>query len=93
MKYVMLKRTNPKGGSQLLPVIFPNELAHADVAKALTHSKGLRDLKMVVDSAGSYDPVNQYAYGESTTLNIKSKPTRDSQVIVSHDYAHGLMEE
>lgn len=93
MKYVMLKRTNPKGGSQLLPVIFPNELAHADVAEALCERMETKKFDLEVVSAGDFCMLTKQATGKSTTLKLKADRERDSQIIANHDYAHGLMEE
>lgn len=85
MKYIMFK--HDQGDlSKLIPVIFPNDLVHADVAKALQESV-LKGTSII--SAGSISPLNLQAEGGSETLNIESNPIVDSHVIKMNDYGAG----
>lgn len=74
-----------------VPVVFPNMLVHADVAKMLTCDIGpLAGYK--ADSAGECSTFGHdfMCHGESTTLKIKSKPDRDKELLRMADYG-GLM--
>lgn len=71
------------------PVIFPNNLVHADVASDML-AGSLKGYK--ADSAGSINlgfGIIQ-CYGESTTLGLKARPERDERIIKMNDYGGGL---
>lgn len=87
MKYIMFKR-DQGDLSKLIPIIFPNDLVHADVAKALQESV-LKGTSIV--SAGSISPLNLQAEGRSETLNVESNPVLDSHVIKMNDYGVGYI--
>lgn len=72
--------------SKLIPIIFPNDLVHADVAKALQETV-LKD--HTIFSAGSINPLNLKAEGRSETLGIESSSEIDSYVIKMNDYGAG----
>lgn len=85
MKYVMFKRKLGKGKDsgvvQFIPVIFPNQLVHADVAEALMEGGPLDGC--TVHSAGEW--TGMAAVGGSETLKIKSDPA-DTRRILLNDY-------
>lgn len=85
MKYIMFKQ-QVGDMDKLVPIIFPNDLVHEDVAKALQESV-LKDHTIV--SAGSISLLNLKAEGRSETLNIESNPVMDSHVIKMNDYGAG----
>lgn len=85
MKYIMFKQ-QMDDIDKLIPIIFPNDLVHEDVAKALQQSV-LEDCSIV--SAGIINPLNLKAEGGSETLNIESNPEIDSHVIKMNDYGAG----
>lgn len=87
MKYIMFKQEQGDL-SKLIPVIFPNDLVHADVAKALQQSV-LKGHSIV--SAGSISPLNLEAEGRSETLGVESNPIVDSHVIKMNDYGVGYL--
>ncbi len=85
MKYIMFKQ-QMDDIDKLIPIIFPNDLVHEDVAKALQQSV-LEDCSIA--SAGFINPLNLKAEGGSETLNIESNPEIDSHVIKMNDYGAG----
>ena len=86
MKYVMFSNKISEHLIRKIPVIFPNELSHVDVANALL--AGCPELNnATIVSAGAYE--NGSTHGGSTTLNLKAKE-EDAGTILSHDYFHGL---
>lgn len=87
MKYIMFKQDQGEL-SKLIPVIFPNDLVHEDVAKALQQTV-LKDHSIF--SAGSISPLNLIAEGHSETLGIASSPEVDSYVIKMNDYGAGYL--
>ncbi|WP_260524279.1 hypothetical protein [Serratia sp. PL7] len=91
MKYIMLRVNKPM--AREIPIIFPDNLVHADVVNAmrmLVAYPGIEDATVV--SAG-YCNLNLSAecYGKSETLGISSRESDDSIVINTYDYTHGLL--
>lgn len=90
MKYVVFVK-RAKTITIHVPVVFPNMLVHADVAKMMTCDIGpLAGYK--ADSAGECSTFGHdfMCHGESTTLGLKAKPNRDSELLHMADYG-GLM--
>lgn len=86
MKYIIAKL---KSGSitRRIPIIFPNYLAHAEVAKALEGVIGKK-----IDSAGEFSSLDLdeiKPHGNSPSLKKDSKKT-DRETIINQDYWHGL---
>lgn len=73
------------GLKRKIPIIFPNELVHLEVAKAL--SKHVETSKIV--GAGDISIGVLTIGGESTTIKIKSKKG-DDIIINNYDYSNGL---
>lgn len=85
-KYIMfsVERKPPR----LIPVLFPVELTHADVAKALARVPQLR--KAVPETAGTITFDVSSCSGDSETLQLRSSAL-DALVINSYSYTHGLI--
>lgn len=93
MKYIIL-RLNGKIPREV-PVIFPDLLVHADVAKAITamiqadHDTCFNVTGIHVVSAGFCD-TGVRCHGKSESLNITSREIDDA-VINTVDYTFGLL--
>lgn len=96
MKYVMAE-IELSGMKQKIPFIFPNQLVHEEVYRAMVHVLRRHGFEYVsAVSAGtvsfgleeSLDPVI-HCSGESTTLKLKAQDA-DAQTIERYDYFHGL---
>lgn len=85
MKYIMFQQQQGEM-TKLVPVIFPNDLVHKDVADALQQLV-LKDT--AIHSAGFISPLNLKPEGGSETLNIKADPDTDELVIKMNDYGAG----
>lgn len=85
MKYIMFKR-QVGDMTKLIPVIFPNDLVHKDVADALQQGT-LKNT--TIQSAGFISPLNLKPEGGSETLNVNSNPATDEMVIKMNDYGGG----
>lgn len=86
MKYIMLANHQVH-----MPVIFPAILVHSEIATALlVKYDRLRHHEFKIVSAGFIDLWNIRCFGESKTLNIKSRP-EDSEIIRNYNYQHGLI--
>lgn len=83
MKYIMFALDDRR-----LPVIFPDDLNHIDVAEALTAKLNMSRMRPV--SAGSVDGLAVLAAsGKSETLQMNSAPD-DATVINVYPYCAGL---
>lgn len=85
MKYIMFQQQHGEM-TKLVPVIFPNDLVHKEVADALQQLV-LKDT--VIHSAGSISLLNLKPEGRSTTLNIEADHDTDELVIKMNDYGAG----
>lgn len=83
MKYIMFVRDMGNGMRVAYPIIFPDMLVHADVAKMM-HRGDLRDA--VIDSAGFISPMGMLCHGRSESLNLDSQSKRDTDIIRMCDY-------
>lgn len=88
MKYVMFA-IQVAGVTQNVPVVFPNSLVHADVAKALLAGplKGYTPV-----SAGEGLISSEALHGKSTTLGLVARESLDTVILNTNDYLHGLLE-
>ena len=82
MKYIMFKKPLGVDTTLYTPVIFPNALVHADVAKAMLEGplEG-----HTVHSAGEISPLGMECTGGSDTLGVKADPA-DTNRIQFNDY-------
>ena len=98
MKYIVLEMTlpGPKGMKQKLPVIFPEEMVHAEVSRTLghllmrgDHGKN-RTAEVKTISAGFVHFTGDVVCrGESESLGLKSAPG-DSELLENFDYTRGF---
>lgn len=83
MKYIMFAKPMAKNKTttHVVPIIFPDSLAHADVAAAMVNGplKGY-----MPRSAGEWNPMHGCS-GRSSTLNMNSDP-RDTRIVLLNDY-------
>lgn len=84
MKYIMLRR-----GEQEVPVIFPEFLNHADVARVMTGVFELSTAKPV--SAGTVEVMALATHGKSVTLGDLPARDEDAATINCFDYLQGLV--
>ncbi len=94
MKYVMFRLTHKESGIyKLVPVIFPTLLVHASVAHAnlALLMQDFPRFDVWVDSAGFVNLEDAHCFGESETLNKKTDGERDSLVISTYNYTHGMV--
>ena len=88
MKYVVMEAR--KGNLRYkFPVMFPNHLVHANVAKAIARvlrDDGWQDPKP--RSAGEYNPITCECHGNSETLKLEAH-IDDSGLIANCDYGAG----
>lgn len=89
MKYVMLQ-VETDNCIQKIPVIFPKQLNHIDVAEAiaplLQHERS--EVKPV--SAGDVNVSGVQCHGNSPTLRLQAEAD-DAMIINTNDYMHGLV--
>jgi hypothetical protein len=93
MKYVVVELELGKGNEKTtkrVPLIFPNDLIHADMARVLEH-ECIRTfgVKAKTVSAGTIDIDVESVSGESVSLGLKSRGS-DKQLIDMYDYFHGM---
>lgn len=91
MKYIVLKVS--RGGLDYeYPIIFPQSLTHALMAESLKKEEELKGAEVI--SAGEFNSMDCAVdcYGKSISLgNIKSRGEVDSNLIMWHDYFHGIV--
>lgn len=89
MKYIMF-RVRIGDTEKFLPIIFPDELVHSDIAetiKSLILSRYRWNID--VSSAGSINIGATTCGGKSETLVSASDPS-DAKIIQLYDYCHGI---
>lgn len=95
MKYVMMARNVGSDDHPLLqcePIIFGNNMVHADIAAAFIAIPGNEAFQPVSAGEVEYSPQSGVCcFGESTTLNLKAHE-RDAVIIDLHDYGGGLVD-
>lgn len=91
MKYIVFKRKIGNNGlEQCLPIVFPHELVHADVAKVVKSLRGMEAATPI--SAGDVTfRLGAHCNGSSITLNLESRGHDDSVLIDGYDYFHGFI--
>lgn len=91
MKYIMLRIVTAGEIIRELPIIFPDAFVHADVAEAITKLPGLCTATPVAAGSLSSLELETQCYGDSQTLNLKSRGDLDSSRICMLDYSHGIV--
>ncbi|OCJ46351.1 hypothetical protein [Serratia sp. 14-2641] len=91
MKYIMLRVDKPM--AREIPIIFPDNLVHADVANAMRMLVAYPGMANATVVSAGYCNLNLSVecHGKSTTLNVSSRETDDNIVINTYDYTHGLL--
>jgi hypothetical protein len=91
-KYIMIEINVPNSKTKMqFPIIFPDKLIHAEVAAVMKLVAPLDGNNPHIVSAGCIGHIEvDGLYGESTTLQIKSRP-EDRGVIENYSYAHGIL--
>lgn len=84
MKYIIYERET-LGMARKIPIIFPNELVHLDIAKALSKVIGSSRIVGAGDCYLTVAGVGRF----SSTIGIKSKEG-DEELINNYEYFHGL---
>lgn len=91
MKYIMIQAGTAGSTKQLIPIIFPDNLVHREMAECVIHTlRRNHKRRAVIRSAGFIALETTTCFGESESLNVKSHP-EDSAVIKAYPYAHGLV--
>lgn len=97
MKYIVLRKTTKVGNSEMtreFPIIFPDALIHADVAKWLALCDGMQGAKPV--AAGFLSSMEVGAenacHGKSDTLKLASRGKQDDTLMLCYDYLHGMVD-
>lgn len=88
-KYVMFE--DPETGQQV-PILFPNQIVHADIAKFVPAMLRRADKRIVVHpvAAGFVSLAVSGVSGESESMGgVKSRP-EDAQTINVYPYSHGM---
>jgi hypothetical protein len=94
MKYIIIEI--PIGNSGLLrdlPIIFPDELVHAEVFACVSRHDGVARARPIAAGFLSSMSVGETGacYGESESLGkLKSRGKIDDQLISMIDYTHGV---
>ncbi len=89
MKYIVLAHDFSSGKTQELPILFPAELAHAEVAAALMHLLPGNDPRVVAAGDARLDAAPRCS-GRSDLMEIWSRTYIDGLLFFTHDIHHGL---
>lgn len=92
MKYIMFKIKLGKDLEKKVPIIFPNELVHSQVARGLMpHLREISDEVKIASAGDIIWPIgcNIQTGGRSETLKTIANPD-DGEDIAMYDYFHGL---
>lgn len=94
MKYIVFSVELDEGHTKEIPIIFPNDLVHEDVAKSFKRVlfRNFEDQEISVISAGFINVgLVLSCHGRSETLGIASRGAADETLINRYDYMHGLV--
>jgi hypothetical protein len=86
MKYIIFIS---KDGRQEIPIIFPNNLVHLEVAQAM--SKLVGTSRVVAAGEFSSLAIDAECNGKSTTIGVKSREEQDDRLISNYDYTFGFV--
>lgn len=94
MKYINIRVQFIKGGLvKLMPIIFPDELIHADMAKVMVKhvcDQYKEGVVVTVLSAGEYRSIDGACTGGSESLKLSARTVEDERLIKGYDYFHGI---
>ena len=86
MKYIMFVTED----GQNLPVVFPDALIHAGVARSMERAFVMSELRGVKPvSAGFCDVEAMSMHGESETLSLDSRGDRDKNIVNQYKFLYG----
>lgn len=89
MKYVMLYVDKPV--KKFFPVMFPDGLVHQEMVEAMKMwVSGLEEAKAVSAGEVRFTTNGVRCSGKSETLGLKSDSVRDSAIINTYSYLHGI---
>lgn len=91
MKYIVLACRMTNDATLELPVVFPNNLVHREVADALVPcvQKHFPGKAVTVVSAGEISSTvfgSDMCHGRSDTLNMNSRGAEDDALLMMNDY-------
>ena len=90
-KYVMFELDVSESGiKQRIPVIFPSQITHADLADTLRSLLDRGEQRVSVHSAGFVNLTCSDVYGKSETLDLKVDE-QDREIINSFPYFSGFV--
>lgn len=97
MKYIVLELDHGRSFVREVPILFPEYLVHATMAKSIGRAIMLED-KSVVSvrpvAAGFFSSLGLatvQCYGKSDTLDLASRGDEDVNLMKMFDYLHGLV--
>lgn len=81
-KYIVIRTKRPAGGEKEMeiPLMFPCILIHKEFAETARFNAHLRRGKVVSAGFVSISEGRLHCFGESESLNIKSRPKEDSEL-------------
>lgn len=80
-KYIVIRTKAPGGEREMeIPLMFPHILIHKDFAETARFNERLRRGKVVSAGFVSISEGKLHCFGESESLNIKSRPKEDSDL-------------
>lgn len=89
MKYIMFE-VDIGTLTKKVPVVFPNELVHREVAGVLVPMLHKQFGSCRCISAGEFSPITGDCSGRSSTMKLDSRGEEDSAIIIGCDYGAGL---
>jgi hypothetical protein len=90
MKYIMFQTED----GQHMPVMFPDRLVHADVARSLERAFVLGEMRGVKPvSAGFCDVEAVAMHGTSESLSLESRGERDKNIVNQYKFLYGIESE
>lgn len=94
MKYIVVSISMGPNLVKEIPIIFPNDLVHANVFEAIKTMKHLGEAKIVSAGELSSLGITSECHGQSTSLKgVVSRETTDTKLIQNYDYFHGLVDD
>lgn len=89
MKYIVFEIKTGRVSIEM-PIIFPNNFVHSEVAKVMSKIDLLKNAEIV--SAGEVSSTNIAGpfFGKSETLKVESRKGIDEDMVRMHDYFSGL---
>lgn len=77
MKYIVFERLVAGNVTHLIPIVFPLILIHSQMAHSMPDDAVYKPI-----AAGFYDPETHTCFGRSESLNVDSRGSLDTQLIL-----------